>query len=281
MRALIGFLMSLGLVGSVQALSIYDPELSRCDSYAVKAGSQFVTAQILKCSVQGLRWNNDIKGQSQWCAGVRPEITVSETKARANELLTCMKAPVAANEADLKLEPYQLGEATIRAIQADQLGRVQQLIAAGADVRFEGGWGNDGRMLYVAISNAADKTTRFLINWKHFSPNASSNAGPSPLGKLLQKRPVNYKLLEFLLQNGADPNYIGELTHVGYLPLVIAIQNKDEKAIHLLIKYKAKVNLDEGLIWEAGNILDIAMKSSTPKIVNLLKQAGAISKPGL
>ena len=86
----------------------------------------------------------------------------------------------------------------------------------------------------------------------------------------------NHELLEYILSNGGDANNTGELYDFLQLPLVSAILSKDVKAVQILIKHGARVQVDEMMDECLNNtLLDYAIKHGTPAIVAALRKAGA------
>lgn len=251
--------------------SMYDRKPSYCSAYATKAVSQNQTAQAAKCNFNGLRWSDDFEGQRQWCESVREDIAQGETRARAEALLQCFGNSVNLNASDLQLIPDELGREMIGAVRAGKFSRIQQLLAAGTDLDYEGMQGNDGKILFVAIGTENEEIIRFFINMG-MNPNATFNGGWSPITMVVG----NHRLLEYLLENGGDPDNTGELYEFMQLPLVAAILNKDLIATQILIKHGARVQIDEMMEECTTNtLLDLAMKKGTPEIVAELRKAGA------
>lgn len=251
--------------------SIYDRQPTFCDAYATKALSQNQTAQAARCNLSGLRWSDDFEGQKQWCATVREDVAQRETRARTEALLQCFGNGVELNASDLHLIPDDLGAEMIGAVRTGKFSRVQQLLAAGTDLDYEGMQGNDGKILFVAIGAENEEIIRFFIKLG-MDPNATFNGGYSPVAMMVS----NHHLLEYLLDNGGDPNNTGELYDFRQLPLVFAIQSKDLVATRILIKHGARVQIDE-MMGECttNTLLDLAIKQGTPAIVTELRKAGA------
>lgn len=269
----LGFIGTLGLVlcaPVAQAVGIYDENPTFCEAYAVKAVSQYQTAQAARCPTAGLRWNDDVAGQQRWCETVSEAVAQAETEARAETLLQCFGGGVV-NAADLILTPNALGEEMIRVVREAGLPRVQQVLAAGADLDYEGMQGNDGKILFVAMGVEKLPIVAFFIGLG-LDPNGTFNGGYSPIGMITG----NHELLEYVLNHGGDANNTGELYEFAQLPLVKAIASKDVKAVQILIKHGARVQVDE-LMDECSTLtlLDYAIKQGTPAIVAALRQVGA------
>ncbi|CAA6811955.1 MAG: Unknown protein [uncultured Thiotrichaceae bacterium] len=60
-----------------------------CQSYASKAVAQHQQNLQYQCGFQGLRWNNDLKGQHQWCNSVTPDLAQREHVQREQSLKSC------------------------------------------------------------------------------------------------------------------------------------------------------------------------------------------------
>lgn len=245
--------------------NIYAEKSSFCESYATKASSQYATNLKAGCGFSDARWNADMKGQQEWCESVRKSIAVEETKARAKSLLQCFGKPESIEKHYLNQIPNQLGQNLIQAAQKNNLRTFQQLLAAGADLSYEEMMGNDGIALFHAIVNGSEDVVRFLISLGQ-NPNTTFNGGYTPLSSALK----NLKLLEFLLQNGADPNYPGELYDHDYLPIVVAVRERNIPALTLLLRYGGDPNQ-----YDMQSPLQIAVETQSLPIADLLLKYGA------
>lgn len=63
----------------------------QCNRYAREAVEQNKKNEAAGCGFTGLRWNNNKKGQKQWCLTVSSEITKKEMTARKRKLEGCFK----------------------------------------------------------------------------------------------------------------------------------------------------------------------------------------------
>ncbi|HRJ94750.1 ankyrin repeat domain-containing protein [uncultured Thiothrix sp.] len=251
--------------------NIYAREPAFCDAYATKSTSQYQTAQAARCDVSGLRWSDDFTGQRDWCKSVREDVAQAETRARAETLLSCFGKGVALNVSDLSLIPDDLGMEMIGAVRKGSLTRVQQLLAAGTDLDYEGMQGNDGKILFIAIGTEKLELVRFFIGLG-LDPNGTFNGGFSPIAMVTG----NHKLLEFLLENGGDANNTGELYDYRQLPLMAAIDARDVEAIQILLKHGARVQIDQMMDeCTTDTMLDYAIQHSSPTVVAVLRKAGA------
>lgn len=250
---------------------IYDSQPSFCNAYATKAVSQNRTAQAASCQFKGLRWSDDFEGQQKWCEAVREDIAQGETRARAEALLQCFGDGVSLNASDLSMIPDTLGMEMINVVRKGRYARMQQLLAAGTDLSYEGMQGNDGTIMFIAVGTQNEKIIRFLLKLG-MNPNSTFNGGWSSIATVVN----NHKLLEYLLENGGDANNTGELYEFQQLPLVAAIQSNDLEAVRILIRHGAHVQVDTMMDeCMADTLLDFAIKQGTPEIVAELRQAGA------
>jgi hypothetical protein len=250
---------------------IYDPAPSFCSAYATKAVSQYHTARAAQCNVAGLRWNDDFEGQKKWCDSMRQEVAQSENRARAETLLGCFHSTAQLRDSDLDMIPDVLGSAMIRAVRQGNLQRVQQLLAAGTDLSYQGSQGNDGTILFVAISTGSESIARFFIGLG-MNPNTTFNGGYSPIASSVG----NTSLLEYLLEHGGDANNTGELYDFRELPMVSAINHGNLEAAKLLIHHGARVQVDESMDeCSTSTLLDYAIKEKQPGIALELRKAGA------
>jgi len=223
-----------------------------CDDYASKSIAQFISAEMFECNFKGSRWSHDFYGQKKWCKSVRQAIPMAETKARSQALKQC---GVGTSKTWSRL-PYQQQEDYIQmakeAARSNDVRTLKALKQAGASITSPAMQGNDGTPLAYAISSQSFDAMRYLL--KFSSPDQFSNAGMSPLAKLLYKKKINYKLLRYLLQHGASAGFIGGRAEDYSLPLFIAVSRKNLRAVReLLHTGKADPNnsLDKSILIEA------------------------------
>ncbi len=250
---------------------IYDPAPPFCSAYATKAVSQYRTARAAHCNVAGLRWNDDFEGQKKWCESMREDIAQAENRARTETLLDCFHSSSKPHDNDLDMIPDTLGSTMIGAVREGDLERVQQLLAAGTDLAYEGTQGNDGNILFVAISSGRENIVRFLVGLG-MDPNSTFNGGYSPIAVSVG----NSHLLGYLLEHGGDANNTGELYDFRELPLVSAINHGNLEAARLLIRHGARVQVDEFMDeCSTSTLLDYAIKENQPDIAKELRNSGA------
>lgn len=240
------------LIGFLFYLPLYAASEKFCDDYANKSVAQFLSAEMYDCNVKGSRWSSDFYGQKKWCKSVRQAIPMAETKARYQALKQC---GVGTSKSWSTLH-YQRQEDYIQmAIGAANSNNVQTLKTlkqAGASITAPAMQGNDGTPLAYAISSQSFDAMRYLL--KFSSPNQASNAGLSPLSKLLNSKKINYKLLRYLLQNGASAEYMGNNLDDSSLPLYIAVTKKDIRALRELLhigKANPNSSLDQSILIKA------------------------------
>lgn len=250
---------------------IYDASPSFCTAYATKAVSQYHTARAAHCDIAGLRWNDDFEGQKKWCESMREDVAQNENRARAETLLACFHSQTKLRESDLKMIPDTLGNAMIEAVRQGSLERVQQLLAVGTDLGYEGMQGNDGHILFVAINSGHQAIVRFFIGLG-MNPNSTFNGGYSPIAISVS----NPDLLRYLLEHDGDANNTGELYDFRELPLVAAIEHGRVDAAKLLISHGAQVQIDEQMDkCSTSTLLDYAIRKGQQAIASELRKAGA------
>lgn len=77
----------------------------------------------------------------------------------------------------------------------------------------------------------------------------------------------NYKVLEFMLQNGYSPN----ATYLDHSLLTFSIYRKKPDCVKVLIEHNVDVNME----YKNKNPLNSAIKKKQPEIVKMLLDAGA------
>ena len=237
-----------------------------CANYAKLAVEQYQSSIELNCNFSGLRWSADVSGQKKWCLGVREDIASEETLARAEALIACKEKQSKLAELTDE-EQNTLSYALTKAAANDDVDKIKQLIAKGADIHRELD-GNFGTPLYAAIGAQAANAVKFFIE-AGVDPQRTSNGGVHPINYLLQNDEIDYELLEYLLKHGVNPNGIGES---GDPPLLAAIEKKDLRAVNVLLENGADANFS---ITMAETPLTDAIKNSTPEIVSTLLEHGA------
>ncbi|WP_020560152.1 ankyrin repeat domain-containing protein [Thiofilum flexile] len=277
MNTKISSLIRVAIVGTllmqVASAEIYlPPSRDACGNYAAKAVYQFRSQKLARCGLKGARWSNDGAGQHQWCRTVRPQITENETKARATELMRCLNRQSSIQVNDLPLNADVLNNELESAASRGALERMQQLIAAGAEVE-----SRQGRLMISAVISYNTSVVLFL---KRFGI-PLAEAGSNPLSSLLSYGGSNanapsYRMMEFLLQQGINPNLPnGD----GYVPLKTAIEYGDQKGVTLLLRYRANPNLDvNGTKCKTVMPLDAAIDRGNQQIIQQLRKAGARSQ---
>ena len=264
----------LGLISLVSSI-LHAAGEPYCANYARLAVDQYKASIKAKCNFSGLRWNDDFKGQRQWCLTVTETIAGEETLARAEALIQCKKNMPSADIKELSYEEEEaLTQAMIDAAVKDDIAEIEKIIAQGGNIQRELS-GNFGTPLYAAIGAQAVKAVKFFIE-RGVDPNRATNGGVNPLTDLLQNDVVNYDLLEYLLKHGGSVNSQGEAVGDYGVPLFAAINKKDLKAIDILIKNGADVN--QTLDYKPA--LSIVVKRGNLKLAKRLLEAGANPNTG-
>jgi ankyrin repeat protein len=192
------------------------------------------------------------------------------------------------------------------AVQSGNLKIVQMLLAAGADVNLKD---NKNQTVLNSALGQPPETFQALLNAGAI-PNTVDSDGRTPLSYAMENDPSEVKLLlaakadpnagtldapllfavhnqdvattELLLQTGANPNFIGQIswdvtilnmTYVGgrpVSPLYFAVSTKQLPMVQLLLKYKADPNDTQT---DGQSLLFSALDH--PEIVEALLNAGA------
>ena len=219
-----------------------------CSDYANKSVLQHVANIKSGCHLVGKHWSPLFKQQQEWCLQQPETEPAKALEHRQQQLVQCGRLESRAAQ-DWQSLPYrtknQMAAALIQAIQQDDLASLLLFERQGFDLGFE--WQmTQGGLLYWAISSQAAQVTHYLIERRQANPNLSRNGGPNPLVNLLNHvTKVDYRLLSYLLQNGAMPNHGGEDFSEAALPLPVATANNDLQAVKILLRYKANPNLFE------------------------------------
>lgn len=139
----------------------------------------------------------------------------------------------------------------------------ENLIDAGADV-------NSGA-LQIAATNGYLRTLKKLVA-KGANINAEDGIGRTVLHTAIGLQ--NKELINFLLENGANPNVLGDKGDSFYCrsPLMSAVENGDIDLIKLLFSKKADPNLT---CLNGKNALRIALINGKIEIFEMLVKAGA------
>ncbi|HMT93792.1 ankyrin repeat domain-containing protein [uncultured Thiothrix sp.] len=246
----------------------YDP----CQDYAAKAVYQFRSQQMLNCGFADSRWNEEGAGQHHWCRTVRPKATENETKARAELLLKCMNPHSSINQNDIAVDTEHLTQEMLAAAGRGATERLQQLIAAGADLK-----GRQKAVMDNALSSRELKTLSFLqhagiaLDVGNFNP-LETYIGYGSDPKL---NASDLKMLGWLLKNGVNPNSVSQVSDGG-IPLAVAIEHDNLPALKLLLSAGANPNLDiRGKACQTNMPLDLAIDKGDEKIIAALREAGA------
>ena len=261
--------ISAVLVSASAQAAIFEKEQSACGTYAAKAVYQFRSQKVARCNFSGGRWSQDGAGQHNWCRTVRPAITEGETKARGVALMKCLNPRGAININDLHLGVSTLNNQLSNAAGRGAVERMQQLIAVGADFESE-----KESLMSLAISSSQMKAVAFLRRYGV----PVSGPGKSPLVNLIDysEDQATLRYWEWLIKNGVNVNHTNGY---GNTPLHRAVLYQNLKAVNLLIRYRANVNLDI----KGGNCktimpLDLAIDEGNEKIIHALRKAGARSQ---
>jgi FOG: Ankyrin repeat len=140
-----------------------------------------------------------------------------------------------------------------KAVQANQLENIKQLLAAGANVE----WKNGGVFspLTTALRERHADIVHFLLDEAGADPNAPGEH--LPLVKAIRRcQEGDFSMIELLLDKGADPNKC----YRDWNPIMQAIENRDLRLLSLLIEKGGRVDLAQKD--ETGqSVLDMADSS--------------------
>lgn len=245
---LIGFTAILTFMSSV----VFAADARFCDQYARKSVQQQVANVAHQCGQTGLRWSPLYAGQREWCLTVRQPIAENETQARETALTRCGTTSGPVNWRSLPGTPTAwdaLFAQEVMAMKKDDVVSIEVMHRHGVDINHDEGF-NNGTILLHAIREQAEKVARYLVE-QGVNPNRTTNGGWNPLINMFTKwDPVQKKyisteaklsLLQFLLNNGADPNSFGELNS-GSLPLDEAVKRNQLQAAAVLLSAGADPN---------------------------------------
>lgn len=134
-----------------------------------------------------------------------------------------------------------------KAVQADQLDSIKQLIAAGVNVEWKSG--GVFSPLTTALRERHKPIVRYLLNEGGADPNAPGEH--LPLVKAIRRRePGDDSMIELLLEKGADPNK----SYREWNAIMQAIEDRDLHLLRLLVE-------------KGGGHVDFVQKDETGKTV--------------
>lgn len=264
---MVSFALLSGLFSSAAIADTYEIERDTCGEYSAKAVYQFRSQAIANCGFADARWNADGAGQHKWCRTVRPIEAENETAARAQLLMKCLNPQGKINKNDLKISVSILNSELISAAGRGATERMQQAIAAGADLASQ-----TKSLMQSAISSRNTKTISFLTRLG-IPLYADKN---NPLEDFIdygKQGKENLATLKWLLSNGVDPNGLGSSD---YTPLYQAITRENIEVVTLLLQSRANPNIDiRGKKCTTNMPMDSAVDTGNEKIIALLRRAGA------
>ncbi|MGB1311517.1 MAG: ankyrin repeat domain-containing protein [Leucothrix sp.] len=271
--------MGMGLVGLLlSSIATYANEKAICSAYARNSVLAHIENIKSECGFKGALWSPGLHQHQTWCLQKNIVSAKQNSVDRQAQLDRCgrvMQRELTWDELDFRVQNDLFGE-LIMAVAMDDIDSLKLFESQGVDLTFE--WRLiDGGLLYWAISNQATQVVRYLIEQKSANPNLTVNGGPNPLVKLLNHAPdANYRLLAYLLQQGARPNHGGEDYSDASFPLTTASANNDLEAVRLLLKFQANPNL-----YESIPPLMMAIYQKNSRMVDLLLKSGANPNRGL
>lgn len=78
------------VIPTLQGIQESKTAISYCNNYADNAIQQFAKSQSLGCGFSGPRWNNDRKGQYNWCLTVLEPFALTDSGFRDDALAACL-----------------------------------------------------------------------------------------------------------------------------------------------------------------------------------------------
>ncbi len=94
-------------------------------------------------------------------------------------------------------------------------------------------------LLHFCLDYNHDKYAKFLVNHGHADVNSADKDDKwTPLMYAIQKQ--NFRLVEFLLQHGANVNH---KDIDGFTPLAVAVDSNSKEIVSLILKYKPQIDV--------------------------------------
>ncbi|WP_020396802.1 ankyrin repeat domain-containing protein [Thiolinea disciformis] len=255
------------IASTVSLADTYELERDTCGEYSAKAVYQFHSQALANCGFSDARWNADGAGQHHWCRTVRPIEAERETAARAELLMKCLNPQGSINKNDLQVPISTLNSELVNAAGRGATERMQQVIAAGADLaKYQ------DSLMQSALSSQNTKTISFLMQIGL----SLTKQNQSPLENFItygKETKENLKTLKWLLSQGVNPNMIGQSS---YTPLYHAITRENPEVVTLLLQSGANPNIDiRGKNCTTNMPMDSAVDTGKENIIALLRRAGA------
>lgn len=276
------FFSGLTLLLPFSSAAVQAADFEFCDQYARKSVQQQVANVAHECGNEGLRWSPLYKGQLEWCMTTRQTIAENETSAREAALQRCGVTSEPIQWRGLKGVPSvwdALFAEEMKAVLEDDEVGLEVMHRHGVNIGHDEGF-NNGTILYHAIKHQAGQSVRYLVQ-QGANPNRTTNGGWNPLINMFTKFDqqkqayvdvkAKLSLLQFLLNNGADPNSFGELG-ASDLPLDKAAAQNDMRAATVLLSAGANPNKFDS---QAGPLLMRMLDKGYKRMVMLLVNRGA------
>jgi len=250
----------------------YGETLGFCSSYLIKTNNQLSIIEAEKKTYNELI--HFLATEKIKCSTTSKKDMLVRLAKRAKQIMRQFGISPVVERKWLEMRPYYIDRELYDAVTKDDLDRYLHLLAYGA---YYGNIAIGHSVISLALANESYNIVGYLFKKKHIGLNWIARGHPAPLTLLIDHKKVRYDLLEYALKKlKADPNHNADQ---GRLPLTVAFNRNDAKAMALLIKYRAKVNINSrnGFTCSQGMLMDQAIKKGKKKIIHLLRKAGAKS----
>jgi len=276
---------------------------NECEHYAQRSVNQQERNLFNLCGYRGAQWSSDSSRWQSECKSMSLKDQRQRLSVRDRFLAQCA---VVAYPDEGRNRQNKLFRAVLKSVEKNDFRHTELLIKAGANLSYQPA--SLGRSpLFIAVKNNNIHLARLLVRGGA-KPYIQAAGEVNVLSLVLSRKQTNYPLFEFLLQNKANPNSLGNQAGVEY-PLVIAAKKSDFRSIELLLRYKANTNLYHersalqfavgkdhypmaralvkgganpnlgagGKVCNGTMALDIAYRSAKERVVNLLLDHHALT----
>ena len=194
------------------------------------------------CGYRGSQWTSSRKNLLRECAVMSKRDRNMRLSMRDKLLTSCLKKPNTTRKFSSlgRNRQQRLFTVLIRAIRLQDENLVRSVLNTGINIGRQPTWLKSSP-LFVAMELKNYHLARILVR-AGARPYLLASGEVNPISLLLREGPTNYAILEFLLQNKANPNVSGKNIDAEQ-PIVLASAKADVRSVNLLLKYKADANL--------------------------------------